>query len=91
MLLSQIKTDSAILQKVFSFWEEARPNLSTFPLENYEPRTRSMQSVLGIEGASQKQVLKQPDVRMLLYLIREQYGLTSSEGSYGTIGYGAIA
>jgi len=91
VLLSQIKTDSAILQKVFSFWEEARPNLSTFPLENYEPRTRSMQSVLGIEGASQKQVLKQPDVLMLLYLISEQYSVTSSEGSYGTIGYDAIA
>ena len=41
MVLSQIKTDSAILQKVFSFWEEARPNLSTFPLEDYEPRTGS--------------------------------------------------
>jgi beta-phosphoglucomutase len=39
-------------------------------LNDYEPRTRSMQSILGIEGANQRQVLKQADVLMLLYLLR---------------------
>ncbi|MBD2578808.1 beta-phosphoglucomutase [Oscillatoria sp. FACHB-1406] len=39
-------------------------------LADYEPRTRSMQAILGIEGANDRQVLKQPDVLMLLYLMR---------------------
>ncbi len=38
-----------------------------------EPRTKSAQVVLGIEGANETQVLKQPDVLMLLYLLRERY------------------
>ncbi len=37
----------------------------------YSERTQSMQAILGIEGANQRQVLKQPDVLMLLYLLRE--------------------
>ncbi|VAW42237.1 Maltose phosphorylase / Trehalose phosphorylase [hydrothermal vent metagenome] len=36
-------------------------------------RTQSMHTILGIEGANQAQVLKQPDVLMLLYLLRNQY------------------
>jgi len=36
-----------------------------------EPRTRSMQAILGIDGANKRQVLKQPDVLMLLYLMRQ--------------------
>ncbi len=42
-------------------------------LEDYEPRTKSMQAILGIEGANQHQVLKQADVVMLLYLLRDRY------------------
>ncbi|MEA5517183.1 beta-phosphoglucomutase [Nodularia sp. UHCC 0506] len=38
---------------------------------DYEPRTRSMQGILGIEKTNKLQVLKQPDVLMLLYLMRE--------------------
>ncbi|MDX2214197.1 MAG: beta-phosphoglucomutase [Oculatellaceae cyanobacterium bins.114] len=37
----------------------------------YEPRTRSMQAILGIEGAKEHQVLKQADVVMLLYMLRD--------------------
>jgi beta-phosphoglucomutase len=46
-------------------------NLEDIDLTHYEPRTRSMQAILGIEGASKRQVLKQPDVLMLLYLMRQ--------------------
>jgi beta-phosphoglucomutase len=46
-------------------------NLEDIDLSHYEPRTRSMQAILGIEGASKRQVLKQPDVLMLLYLMRQ--------------------
>jgi beta-phosphoglucomutase len=42
-------------------------------LEDYEPRTKSMQGLLGIEATSEKQILKQPDVLMLLYLLRDRY------------------
>lgn len=40
-------------------------------LTEYEPRTKSMQVILGIEGANQRQVLKQADVLMLMYLLRD--------------------
>ncbi|BAY18382.1 glycoside hydrolase family 65, central catalytic [Anabaenopsis circularis NIES-21] len=42
-------------------------------LADYEPRTKSLQGLLGIEATSQKQILKQPDVLMLLYLLRQRY------------------
>jgi kojibiose phosphorylase len=45
--------------------------LEDINLDDYEPRTRSMQTILTIEGANKRQVLKQPDVLMLLYLMRE--------------------
>lgn len=38
-----------------------------------EPRDRSVQAIFGIEGTNHTQVLKQPDVLMLLFLLREQY------------------
>lgn len=40
---------------------------------DYEPRTKSLQGLLGVEETNQKQILKQPDVLMLLYLLRERY------------------
>src|SRR5579883_116938 len=48
-------------------------NLVDVNLADYEPRTKSMQGLLGIEATSQKQILKQPDVLMLLYLLRDRY------------------
>ncbi len=44
--------------------------LQDLNLADYEPRDRSIQVVLGIEATNQRQVLKQPDVLMLLYLMR---------------------
>lgn len=46
-------------------------HLEDINLNDYEPRTRSMQAILGIEHANKRQVLKQPDVLMLLYIIRQ--------------------
>jgi len=46
-------------------------NLEDVNWAEYESRTQSMQAILGIEGANQRQVLKQPDVLMLLYLLRQ--------------------
>ncbi|HXF85461.1 MAG TPA: glycoside hydrolase family 65 protein [Anaerolineales bacterium] len=42
-------------------------------LSDYEPRTRSMHEIFGIEEANHYQIIKQPDVLMLLYLLRERY------------------
>jgi beta-phosphoglucomutase len=44
--------------------------LKDIDLKEYEPRDRSIQAVLGIDETNQRQVLKQPDVLMLLYLMR---------------------
>jgi len=45
--------------------------LKDINLDDYSPRTKSMQAILGIEETNKVQVLKQPDVLMLLYLLRE--------------------
>lgn len=49
--------------------------LEDINLAEYEPRRCSMQALLGIEGAAQRQVIKQADVLMLLYLLRERFDL----------------
>jgi len=54
--------------------------LEDIDLESYEPRDRSMQVILGIEGANQRQVLKQPDVLMLLYLLRQAVFVDKTQG-----------
>lgn len=54
--------------------------LEDIQLADYEPRSRSMQAILGIEGANQRQVLKQADVLMLLYLLRQGTVLQADEG-----------
>jgi beta-phosphoglucomutase len=48
-------------------------NLEDVNLADYEPRTKSMQALLGIEATSQRQILKQADVLMLLYLLGDRY------------------
>ncbi|WP_299644699.1 glycoside hydrolase family 65 protein [uncultured Chloroflexus sp.] len=42
-------------------------------LADYEPRTKSMHEIFGIEEANEYQAIKQPDVLMLQFLLREQY------------------
>jgi kojibiose phosphorylase len=58
--------DNGLIEQFQGFF-----NLEDLNLDDYEPRRRSMQAILGIEGANQRQVLKQADVLMLLYLLRE--------------------
>jgi len=54
-------------------------NLEDINLADYEPRTRSMQAILGIDGANKRQVLKQPDVLILLYLMRQSHDFPYNE------------
>jgi trehalose/maltose hydrolase-like predicted phosphorylase len=42
-------------------------------LKSLEPRTKSAQEIFGIEGCNETQILKQPDVLMLQYVLREHY------------------
>ncbi|PAX51905.1 family 65 glycosyl hydrolase [Brunnivagina elsteri CCALA 953] len=53
--------------------------LQDIDLSKYEPRDRSMQAVLGIDETNQRQVLKQPDVLMLLYLMRDTQALPAHD------------
>lgn len=46
-------------------------DLEDVNLADYQGRTQSMQALLGIEETNKRQILKQPDVLMLLYLLRE--------------------
>ncbi|MBN1249341.1 MAG: glycoside hydrolase family 65 protein [Anaerolineae bacterium] len=48
-------------------------DLETLDFSAYEPRQTSLQAILGIEETQQVQVLKQPDVLMLLYLLGERF------------------
>lgn len=47
--------------------------LREIAFDMYEPRTTSLQALLGIEETNRCQVLKQPDVLMLLYLHPDLY------------------
>jgi beta-phosphoglucomutase len=58
-------TETGLIEQFEGFFQLKDINLS-----EYEPRNRSIQAVLGIAETNQRQVLKQPDVLMLLYLMR---------------------
>ncbi|MBN3871623.1 beta-phosphoglucomutase [Nostoc sp. JL33] len=58
--------------------------LEDINLADYEPRDRSMQPLLGIEKINKCQVLKQPDVLMLLYLMRESADFPYNEKALQT-------
>jgi trehalose/maltose hydrolase-like predicted phosphorylase len=47
-----------------------------------EPRTESLQSIFGIEGVNDTQILKQPDVLMLMYLLPELYDFETVKANY---------
>jgi len=48
-------------------------DLQDVDLAGFEPRTRSMQAILGVDGVNRSQVLKQPDVLMLTLLREEEF------------------
>jgi kojibiose phosphorylase len=51
-------------------------------LPELEPRTESVQTLFGIEGANETQVLKQPDVLMLMYLMPDLYDFEIVKANY---------
>lgn len=51
-------------------------------LAEQEPRTESMQAILGIEGVNETQIIKQPDVLMLMYLLPGLYDFKTTRVNY---------
>lgn len=51
-------------------------------LRSLEPRMQSIQSLLGIEGANDANILKQPDVVMLAYVLPELFDENSLRANY---------
>ena len=58
--------------------------LEDINLADYEGRDRSMQGILGIEKTNKYQVIKQPDILMLLYLMRESADFPYNEKALQT-------
>jgi kojibiose phosphorylase len=57
-------------------------DLLDLDLADYEPRTRSMYELLGIEGANDSQVIKQPDVLMAMLLLEQEFSPQQRRASY---------
>lgn len=58
---------SAVFEQFAGFFD-----LKPLALADYEPRETSIQGLLGLEETQAYQVLKQPDVLMMLYLLGEE-------------------
>ena len=50
-----------------------------------EPRDRQVQTILGIKATNDTQVLKQPDVLMLLYLLPDEFDEATLQGQLGLL------
>lgn len=57
-------------------------DLKDINLAEMEPRTESMQSLLGIAGINRTQVLKQPDVMMLMYLLPDEFDSAAQHANF---------
>jgi kojibiose phosphorylase len=51
-------------------------------VSDFNPRTASIQNILGNEGVNATQIIKQPDVVMLMYLLPEQFNQEIMETNY---------
>jgi len=61
-------TPEGVLEQFEGYFQRTEVDLAAL-----EPRTKSVQELFGIEGANATQVLKQPDVLMLQYLLRKHF------------------
>jgi beta-phosphoglucomutase len=70
--------DSGLFEQFDGFSQLRLVNLA-----DYEPRENSMQALLGIDGVQEYQIIKQPDVLMLLYLLKDQYSTEVLKTNWG--------
>jgi len=68
---------SGLIEQFEGFYKQSYVDLAAL-----EPRTRSVQEIYGIQEASNIQVLKQPDVLMMQYLLNEAYPLEQVRVNY---------
>ncbi|HWQ83358.1 MAG TPA: glycoside hydrolase family 65 protein, partial [Anaerolineales bacterium] len=68
---------SGLIEQFDGYFE--RTDLS---LASLEPRSSSVQSLLGIEGTNETQLLKQPDVVMLMYLLPEEFDAAAAQANF---------
>jgi trehalose/maltose hydrolase-like predicted phosphorylase len=68
---------SGLIEQFEGYYERKDIDLAAL-----EPRTRSAQEIFGIEGCNETQILKQPDVLMLQYILRDQYSDESVRVNY---------
>ena len=61
-------SENGLIEQFEGFYQRRYVDLAAM-----EPRTESAQVIFGIEGANQTQVLKQPDVLIMLYLLQQHY------------------
>ena len=59
---------SGLIEQFEGYYQRREVDLAAM-----EPRTKSAQEIFGIEGCNETQVLKQPDVLMMQYILREHY------------------
>lgn len=57
-------------------------DLKDVNLADYEPRAKSMHEIFGVEAANDYQVLKQPDVLMVQYLLHNEYSNAAIRANY---------
>ncbi|MGB6295425.1 MAG: beta-phosphoglucomutase [Rivularia sp. (in: cyanobacteria)] len=72
-LLIPFDSKTGLIEQFEGFFKLEDVNLA-----DYEPRTDSMLSILGIKEINKRQIIKQPDVLMLLYLMER-----TAETDYG--------
>ncbi len=68
---------NGLIEQFDHFFERTDVNL-----EDYEPRSRSMHVIFGIQAANEYQVLKQPDVLMAQYLLHDAFSAASIQANY---------
>ncbi len=72
-----VDEDTGLIEQFDGYFER-----KDIDLEELEPRIESVQSRLGIEGVNQTQIIKQPDVVMLMYLLPEEFTPESMQANY---------
>jgi trehalose/maltose hydrolase-like predicted phosphorylase len=70
-------TDHGIIEQFDGFFD-----LDYVDFSQYADRKKSMQEIFGIEGTQKVMALKQADVVMLMYLLRDQFALQTIEANY---------
>ena len=88
---SELKAWQDVIDQIFIAYDPRTKLIEQFrgyfqrkdvDLTSLEPRQESVQALFGIEETNQTQVLKQPDVLMLLYLLPDEFDYETLQVNY---------